>query len=126
MPSVCNEIIDDIEDLVSAQDITPKERYSTRRAVTYRAKKRHGDINSIAAPDDALLENNDSFEIPGTANIFVKTWGCTHNSSDSEYMAGQLAAYGYKLTSTVYFMSRFIKQINDSYIIVIWRLVPNR
>lgn len=29
----------------------------------------------------------------------MKTWGCAHNSSDSEYMAGQLAAYGYKLTS---------------------------
>lgn len=36
--------------------------------------------------------------IPGTQTIYVKTWGCAHNSSDSEYMAGQLAAYGYKLT----------------------------
>lgn len=36
--------------------------------------------------------------IPGTQKIYVKTWGCAHNSSDSEYMAGQLAAYGYKLT----------------------------
>lgn len=103
MPSVCNEIIDDIEDLVSAQDITPKERYSTRRAVTYRVKKRHAENNSIATSDDVLQETNDFFEIPGTANIFVKTWGCTHNSSDSEYMAGQLAAYGYKLTSTANF-----------------------
>lgn len=25
--------------------------------------------------------------------------GCAHNNSDSEYMAGQLAAYGYNLTS---------------------------
>lgn len=36
--------------------------------------------------------------IPGTQTIYVKTWGCAHNSSDSEYMAGQLAAYGYSLT----------------------------
>lgn len=36
--------------------------------------------------------------IPGTQKICVQTWGCAHNSSDSEYMAGQLAAYGYKLT----------------------------
>lgn len=28
----------------------------------------------------------------------MKTWGCAHNNSDSEYMAGQLSAYGYKLT----------------------------
>ena len=36
--------------------------------------------------------------ITGTQTVFVKTWGCSHNSSDSEYMAGQLAAYGYKIT----------------------------
>ena len=28
----------------------------------------------------------------GQARVYVKTWGCAHNSSDSEYMAGQLAA----------------------------------
>lgn len=39
-----------------------------------------------------------SGNIPGTQTIYLKTWGCAHNSSDSEYMAGQLAAYGYKLT----------------------------
>ena len=35
--------------------------------------------------------------IPGTQKIYIKTWGCSHNNSDSEYMAGQLAAYGYKI-----------------------------
>ncbi|KAF6779363.1 hypothetical protein AHF37_01447, partial [Paragonimus kellicotti] len=30
--------------------------------------------------------------------IFVQTWGCTHNTSDSEYMAGLLAHYGYSVT----------------------------
>lgn len=33
----------------------------------------------------------------GTHKIYVKTWGCAHNSSDSEYMAGQLAAKGYSI-----------------------------
>lgn len=28
----------------------------------------------------------------------MKTWGCSHNNSDGEYMAGQLAASGYKIT----------------------------
>ena len=28
----------------------------------------------------------------------MKTWGCAHNSSDGEYMAGQLVEQGYKLT----------------------------
>jgi threonylcarbamoyladenosine tRNA methylthiotransferase CDKAL1 len=39
--------------------------------------------------------------VPGVASIYVKTWGCTHNNSDSEYMAGQLAAYGYKLVGNI-------------------------
>jgi len=36
--------------------------------------------------------------IPGTQSVFVKTWGCSHNNSDSEYMAGLLATYGYCIT----------------------------
>lgn len=29
----------------------------------------------------------------------MKTWGCSHNNSDSEYMAGALVSYGYNLTN---------------------------
>ncbi|KAJ4756642.1 Threonylcarbamoyladenosine tRNA methylthiotransferase [Rhynchospora pubera] len=36
--------------------------------------------------------------VPGTQTIYVKTFGCSHNQSDSEYMAGQLSAFGYSLT----------------------------
>lgn len=36
--------------------------------------------------------------IPGMQKIWMKTWGCSHNNSDGEYMAGQLAASGYKMT----------------------------
>lgn len=36
--------------------------------------------------------------IPGAQVIYMKTWGCSHNNSDGEYMAGQLAAYGYQIT----------------------------
>ncbi|VDM32183.1 unnamed protein product [Hydatigera taeniaeformis] len=36
--------------------------------------------------------------IPGTQHIFVQVWGCAHNTSDAEYMAGLLASYGYKVT----------------------------
>lgn len=95
MPSVCNEIIDDIEDLISSQDITPKERYSNKKHVTVRVKK-----TKIVTLDRV----NNGYEaprsiIPGTQTIYIKTWGCTHNNSDSEYMAGQLASYGYTLTS---------------------------
>lgn len=36
--------------------------------------------------------------VPGTQTIYVKTFGCSHNQSDSEYMAGQLSAYGYTIS----------------------------
>ncbi|KAL5715744.1 tRNA (N(6)-L-threonylcarbamoyladenosine(37)-C(2))-methylthiotransferase [Ranunculus cassubicifolius] len=37
-------------------------------------------------------------QIPGTQTIFMKTFGCSHNTSDSEYMAGQLSAFGYAIS----------------------------
>ena len=46
--------------------------------------------------DDIQLE---SF-VPGTHKIYVKTWGCSHNNSDSEYMAGILASNGYQIVSS--------------------------
>ncbi|CAJ0577562.1 unnamed protein product, partial [Mesorhabditis spiculigera] len=38
----------------------------------------------------------DSF-VPGTCAVWLRTWGCSHNSSDSEYMAGILANSGYRI-----------------------------
>lgn len=86
---ICSDLIDDIEDLISSKDVTPKERYNNRKGVKLKARKR----NKEEIQPEPIFGN-----IPGTQTIYVKTWGCAHNSSDSEYMAGQLAAYGYKLT----------------------------
>ncbi|KMZ59702.1 (Dimethylallyl)adenosine tRNA methylthiotransferase MiaB [Zostera marina] len=36
--------------------------------------------------------------IPGTQTIYMKTFGCSHNQSDSEYMGGQLSAFGYAIS----------------------------
>lgn len=95
MSTSCVEIIDDIEDLISSQDITPKQRYSTRKKVTVRSKSNKcSDENS----DLSRIPESLTSIIPGSQTIYLKTWGCTHNSSDTEYMAGQLAAYGYNLT----------------------------
>ncbi|XP_012278778.1 threonylcarbamoyladenosine tRNA methylthiotransferase [Orussus abietinus] len=91
MSAPCSDIINDIEDLISSQDITPKERYSTRKKITLRAKHKKIDREAV----ETLTPSS---TIPGTQIIYVKTWGCTHNNSDSEYMAGQLSAYGYNLT----------------------------
>jgi len=39
--------------------------------------------------------------VPGAQRVHVKTYGCQHNQSDSEYMMGQLRDYGYTLVDSV-------------------------
>ena len=56
-------------------------------------KQNKNPINRKTDPDSSV----DKSIIPGTQSVYVKTWGCTHNNSDGEYMAGQLAAYGYNI-----------------------------
>ncbi|KAL1517884.1 hypothetical protein ABEB36_001590 [Hypothenemus hampei] len=85
----CKEIIDDIEDLISVNDITPKERYSSRKAVKVKPRKKPETEEHVP-----IVGEN----IPGVQSIYIKTWGCAHNNSDSEYMGGQLSAFGYHLT----------------------------
>lgn len=91
--AVCSEIIDDIEDLISSQDIQPKQRYANKKSIVIRAK-RTNDKNGVVRVEKHIYES----VVPGAASIYVKTWGCAHNNSDSEYMAGQLQAFGYNLT----------------------------
>lgn len=91
--------IADIEDLISPDDIKPKERYKNKKNVLVRPRKNH----KLRSDEEEDISNNKNkviheSVIPGTQKIYVKTWGCSHNNSDSEYMAGQLAAFGYKLT----------------------------
>lgn len=100
--SSCDQGLEDIEDIFNADDVTPQERVNNRQFVTARSRRRQqngttqnghesgSNVEEVPAADSI---------IPGTQRIYVKTWGCTHNNSDSEYMAGQLAAYGYKITT---------------------------
>ncbi|VDL81915.1 unnamed protein product [Nippostrongylus brasiliensis] len=53
-------------------------------------------IRSKRDPSD--IGQMDSF-VPGVTPIWVKTWGCSHNASDSEYMAGILAKAGYPIVA---------------------------
>ena len=85
-----NDDIEDIEDLISAEDVRPKERVILKKTEFSTINKE----TDIISPEIQIY----SSIIPGTQTIYIKTWGCTHNSSDSEYMAGQLASYGYTLT----------------------------
>ncbi|XP_078614914.1 threonylcarbamoyladenosine tRNA methylthiotransferase-like isoform X2 [Branchiostoma floridae x Branchiostoma japonicum] len=93
MPT-CGEFLEDIEDMVTSTDLTPEERFGSRKNVVPRVRKKNKDLETL---DTQNSSQSDSV-IPGTQSIYVKTWGCSHNNSDGEYMAGQLAAYGYRIT----------------------------
>ncbi|XP_062986514.1 threonylcarbamoyladenosine tRNA methylthiotransferase [Elgaria multicarinata webbii] len=92
MSASCNSLLDDIEDIVSAQDPKPHDRQFGRESILPKVRKRHSQKN-VEANDDPPSDS----VIPGVQKIWIRTWGCSHNSSDGEYMAGQLAAYGYKI-----------------------------
>ncbi|XP_006860849.1 PREDICTED: threonylcarbamoyladenosine tRNA methylthiotransferase [Chrysochloris asiatica] len=94
MPSAsCDALLDDIEDIVTQGDSKPQDRHFARRHVIPKVRKRN---TQMCLPE----ENNPPSDstIPGIQKIWIRTWGCSHNNSDGEYMAGQLAAYGYKIT----------------------------
>jgi len=105
MPVCEEDVIEDIEDIVGEGDLIALERAAGRsnsviKHVKRTAKKRNTGINGgkPISNEDSSPNTENATIIPGTQKIWVKTWGCAHNSSDSEYMAGQLAAYGYSLT----------------------------
>ena len=50
--------------------------------------------------DEELARATASLEaVPGTQTVWIHTAGCAHNTSDSEFLAGQLQAFGYALAS---------------------------
>uniref|UniRef100_A0A8D0Y5E2 tRNA-t(6)A37 methylthiotransferase n=1 Tax=Sus scrofa TaxID=9823 RepID=A0A8D0Y5E2_PIG len=94
MPSAsCDTLLDDIEDIVSQEDSKPQDRHFARKQVVAKVRRR----NTQKYLQDENSPPSDS-TIPGIQKIWIRTWGCSHNNSDGEYMAGQLAAYGYKIT----------------------------
>ncbi|XP_009636195.2 threonylcarbamoyladenosine tRNA methylthiotransferase [Egretta garzetta] len=93
MPAACDSVLEDIEDIVSAEDLKPHDRQFVRKNVYPKVRKRNSQKSNQTDDDPP----SDSI-IPGAQKIWIRTWGCSHNNSDGEYMAGQLAAYGYKIT----------------------------
>ncbi|XP_038652891.1 threonylcarbamoyladenosine tRNA methylthiotransferase isoform X1 [Scyliorhinus canicula] len=93
MPAACDSLVEDIEDIVSAEDPTPHDQLFAKRSIVPHVRKRNKHKQ-----DDGTEDLHADSVIPGTQKIWVKTWGCSHNNSDGEYMAGQLAVYGYKIT----------------------------
>lgn len=93
------DIIDDIEDILKQDknfenQSAESEEISRGQNKSFIVPKSLKKNKENVRPDEEALKQGNA---PGVASIYVKTWGCTHNNSDSEYMAGQLAAYGYNL-----------------------------
>ena len=90
----------DIEDMKfdhsSSDDERRKEVTTIKKNFTKKQRQ-----NRAFDQEDAKAKDCDggdcSNQVPGTQKIYVKTFGCSHNVSDSEYMMGQLVDYGYKL-----------------------------
>lgn len=80
--AVLTETIEDIEDSLV---------HGTQKAqVTLRPYVEPAEPHT----EDATADQRQT--VPGTQLIWVKTFGCSHNQSDSEYMMGLLQAYGYR------------------------------
>jgi len=102
MPSgdVCDLLADveDIEDIIGLNDVAPKNRYKNKPMMVPKVRK----LKEKSLREETPIPVKDTEEstnfLQGNASVYVKTWGCAHNSSDSEYMAGQLAAQGYNIT----------------------------
>jgi len=103
MPSedICDLLgngVEDIEDIIGVNDVAPKNRYKNKPLMVPKVRKfKLNKQDQEESKNQTVNTENANFS-QGFASVYVKTWGCAHNSSDSEYMAGQLAAQGYKIT----------------------------
>ena len=79
----------DIEDIVSS---TSRYNYTDDKVLP-RALRKHTPLTNKTT--------GDSF-IPGASTVYIRTWGCSHNTSDGEYMGGLLSASGYTIIGTVH------------------------
>jgi threonylcarbamoyladenosine tRNA methylthiotransferase CDKAL1 len=91
---------DDIEDLARDGSFEPLQRLE-RQELQPKAKlrKKKEGTNDSNDSTGAIGPVGDNIPVSGQS-IYIKTWGCAHNNSDGEYMAGALANYGYRITET--------------------------
>ncbi|KAH0747436.1 threonylcarbamoyladenosine tRNA methylthiotransferase isoform X1 [Solanum tuberosum] len=88
--------MEDIEDLLvgTGAGVPPGFRLPVPAAVGVNPKQRKKNgVRKLT-----VIQDSPAPKIPGTQTIYIKTFGCSHNQSDSEYMAGQLSAFGYALS----------------------------
>lgn len=94
------DFIDDIEDVVGTAKAEP-----AASAVFFKEEeeemKKIGGLNNRNAracvKPSTVAETSGNGAVPGVGSVWVRTFGCSHNVSDSEYMSGVLASYGYEV-----------------------------
>ena len=74
--------MEDVEDIIQA--LPGAEKAEGTGGVVVRARKNR--------------KQAVGYDIPGSQLVYLKTYGCSHNNSDSEYMAGVLCKEGYGIT----------------------------
>lgn len=113
--------LDDIEDLIATADDAPvvrMERSEVAASIESRQRRRkrqevktlledttssqestNANTPTEVANEAQKVDSSDPLltNAPGLAKVYVKTWGCAHNNSDGEYMAGLLSEYGYNV-----------------------------
>jgi len=88
--------MDDIEDLVqNPQDLEP--RPAAGAFLRLRPRSAQEEFASGDARSDEETVDTRTLPLPGRGKIWQKTFGCSHNVSDGEYMTGMLQSYGFGL-----------------------------
>ena len=103
----------DIEDMFkSSDDVLETRTLEAKRKILRKrkGKKEGAGADSATSPipeatkvteevekEECGAEESTTVAVPGSQSVFVKTYGCSHNISDSEYMAGLLADYGFNI-----------------------------
>ena len=92
----------DIEDIVPVTGRTSVVSESAEGAgeiALIRKNFKKNQLKNRPFDRNSLEKANEEYgNVPGAQKIYVKTFGCSHNISDSEFMMGQLVDYGYQLT----------------------------
>ena len=90
------ETLPDIEELfLQSSPSVPVQRHSPAAAVA-NSRNAAGTAAASGMAEDipANVEADVQPQVPGTQRLWIRTFGCSHNISDSEYMAGMLQQVG--------------------------------
>ena len=89
--------MEDIEDMFKSEAVEDQQQRVVKGKVLRTTKR---PVKAPTPQEDEVVEETEqtnemapeavSGELPGKAKVYVKTYGCSHNISDSEYMAGLL------------------------------------